>query len=744
MAEDQGKPEEQGKKEDQFGFTPEGESLGYISLEQARVEAMRTARDNPGDYGRGFSGVRMVFDVVKQEEGEDYYIITLSVRPEGDFDGRPGEEEFFIEKEGKVAYRQLRSRPRKGKGGFPKGRAAIGVVILAILVVGFLIFVAGDDDNGSKVSPPPTATRPATQPAPTATPTPAAPPAPTPTPEAPSAGSRWEDVSPLLGSTALSLGELWKTGKTLTPQEETRMRQVHAAHPMGQPDFDTWLRVTLRQALNEYLGRQRVPEPTPAAILLPTFTPTPTRNPVVVQPKDDHGDFMEAASFVVEGRSNPGVIDHPGDFDYFQFAASAGQVFSIEVELETHPDTIITLFAQNGDFLDENDDFEGLGRGSEIVFEAPFDGDYFVEVRSLNQDSDTGSYSLSLTYLGNAPAQDDHGSTIEAATGIGAGSIFGELETASDLDFFRIFAKANTNYVAEVRLESHRNTSLALMNRNGILIQENDDAEGLNGGSRITWRTPPIETEYVLMVASMDPGVGTGTYILFVEPIADQHGDSRALATPIVFETNFFGTIDPPDDLDFFRFSAKAGESYVIEAVLDGHPDTVLSLYHFRGLRVNSNDDGEGMDGGSRINWTASSAGDYFIKVKSFDQETQTGGYVLSLVENSISGFYTGTITSFEDGSTGVLELDLVESKGEVDGYLTLYEPHVGSGELDRGYFSQQFLEFKVYSSYQGTAFFCDYFADDVLVAGSLRGRYDCYRTSDEVHIDNGDWSAFR
>ena len=172
MAEDQGKPEEQGKKEDQFGFTPEGESLGYISLEQARVEAMRTARDDPGDYGRGFSGVRMVFDVVQQDEGEDYYIITLSVRPEGDFDGRPGEEEFFIEKEGNVAYRQLRSRPRKAKGGFPKGRAAISVVIVAIAVLAFLILVAGDDDNGSKVSPPPTATGPATQLRPTVPPTP--------------------------------------------------------------------------------------------------------------------------------------------------------------------------------------------------------------------------------------------------------------------------------------------------------------------------------------------------------------------------------------------------------------------------------------------------------------------------------------------------------------------------------------------------------------------------------------------
>ena len=46
-------------KEEKFdAFTPEGEALGYISLEQARLVAMQTARDDPGNYGSRFSGVR--------------------------------------------------------------------------------------------------------------------------------------------------------------------------------------------------------------------------------------------------------------------------------------------------------------------------------------------------------------------------------------------------------------------------------------------------------------------------------------------------------------------------------------------------------------------------------------------------------------------------------------------------------------------------------------------------------------
>ena len=168
--------EDNGKKEDQFGFTPEGEALGYISLEQARVVAMRTAREAPGAYGRRFSGVPMVFDLVEQQEGEDYYIITLSLRPEGDFEGRPGQEQFFIEKEGAVAHRNLLSLPKPAKGGFPLVKVAIGLAVVAVIgvVAAVIALSAGDDEKAPGTVAAPTAV-PATtagEPVPTDTPIP--------------------------------------------------------------------------------------------------------------------------------------------------------------------------------------------------------------------------------------------------------------------------------------------------------------------------------------------------------------------------------------------------------------------------------------------------------------------------------------------------------------------------------------------------------------------------------------------
>ena len=107
MADDQGEKEEQ-----KFEFDSAGEALGYISLDQARVLAMQTAREAPGAYGRRFRNVPMAFEVVEDNETEDHYMVTMSFRPQGQFTGAPGQEQFFIEKEGTVAQWLLLPRLR--------------------------------------------------------------------------------------------------------------------------------------------------------------------------------------------------------------------------------------------------------------------------------------------------------------------------------------------------------------------------------------------------------------------------------------------------------------------------------------------------------------------------------------------------------------------------------------------------------------------------------------------------------
>ena len=69
------------EKQDKFDFTREGEALGYILLDQARVQAIEHARDNTDFYGSSYAQVRLVWEVISTEESEDHYDIRLSFRP---------------------------------------------------------------------------------------------------------------------------------------------------------------------------------------------------------------------------------------------------------------------------------------------------------------------------------------------------------------------------------------------------------------------------------------------------------------------------------------------------------------------------------------------------------------------------------------------------------------------------------------------------------------------------------------
>ena len=65
-------------------------------MAQARLLAMQTARETPGNYGSEYDNVSMVFTVTESGQDEDFYNVTMSFRPEGAFTGTSGPEQFFI------------------------------------------------------------------------------------------------------------------------------------------------------------------------------------------------------------------------------------------------------------------------------------------------------------------------------------------------------------------------------------------------------------------------------------------------------------------------------------------------------------------------------------------------------------------------------------------------------------------------------------------------------------------------
>ena len=143
------------KEEEKFEFDSMGEVAGYISLDEARVLAVRTAMETPGSYGRRFRGVQMVFEVVGENETEDHYVISLSFRPQDDFSGAPGQEQFFIVKEGAIAVRQVLSRPTPDEARrFPVVPVVIGLALIVVVAVAGAVIASRGEDAGGEAKVP--------------------------------------------------------------------------------------------------------------------------------------------------------------------------------------------------------------------------------------------------------------------------------------------------------------------------------------------------------------------------------------------------------------------------------------------------------------------------------------------------------------------------------------------------------------------------------------------------------------
>jgi hypothetical protein len=83
----------------------------YISLERARLEAIRYARANPNLYGDEYFDVDLAWELESEVESEEFYYVRLHYRPSGTFLGTPGIEEFILNKEGDVQFRQILREP---------------------------------------------------------------------------------------------------------------------------------------------------------------------------------------------------------------------------------------------------------------------------------------------------------------------------------------------------------------------------------------------------------------------------------------------------------------------------------------------------------------------------------------------------------------------------------------------------------------------------------------------------------
>ena len=266
--------------------------------------------------------------------------------------------------------------------------------------------------------------------------------------------------------------------------------------------------------------------------------------------------------------------------------------------------------------------------------------EYDVQVRAVDENNVDGAWSATTSAT---PA--DHGNTRSAATSVTAGArVWGAIDPADDEDYFRLSVPRTADYW--IYTLGDLDTVGELLDSNGMSVEIDDYGAVLpNPDNFFLWRKLQSGTYYIKVTGY---GSTDEPYILRIREFTDT--TSRSNAATLNLNGSASATIDPEDDVDYFKLELSETTEVAIRA--SGFPDTVGQLQRSNGTVIASNDDGY-LPGG----WTnflireSLAAGVYYVKVSSF-AESSDGPYTVYATAISEPGSSTADAQPLTLGGT--------------------------------------------------------------------------------------------
>ena len=357
-------------------------------------------------------------------------------------------------------------------------------------------------------------------------------------------------------------------------------------------------------------------------------------------------DDYEASTFstvaLTLGASRTGVIDFDGDRDGFLLSLIGGNTYQFNLNGNSLRDPYLALLDGEGMQLTSNDNRSTADSNSQITFEAPSTGAYYLDARSFGPGE--GSYEITARLVSKLSSliDDFAGNTSTSAFLAVGGSKSGLVNKGDDRDWFRVSLVAGTSYQIILDGNGLHDPDLYCRDAKGANLDYNDDTNNLD--SQILF-TPTSSGDYYLDVGSPFRS-DVGSYTLTLQAIKRQgDGDSSdnnsddfrdysadesttALMAPgreVDGQVGFVG------DRDWYRMSVLSGRTY--QFTLEGKTlsDPRLRLYDANGADVLISREDFNGDRSAQITYTADRAGTYYLDAGA--SGSSTGSYRLTATE---------------------------------------------------------------------------------------------------------------
>lgn len=353
-------------------------------------------------------------------------------------------------------------------------------------------------------------------------------------------------------------------------------------------------------------------------------------------------------------------INPAGDKDYYKFSAQAGRTYTVEVFNVSTSLGRTELYAYDSSGTQVASDtycYYGTGNTcSRVVLSASIAQTYFLRVHAYSSTA-LGTYSVRVLARYGEPGYgadtaSEPNDEIALATQIGLGRERALTQTIhprnssfftlrADEDYYRFTGVAGGTYIVEVLnvATSLGRTELYAYDQSGTQVASDDYCYNGTGNtcSRVRLDVSVAGEYFIRVLQRYDQGL--------TQDAASEPNDESALATQIgvARERALTRTIYPRDpsfftlraDEDYYRFTAVAGRSYVVEVfqVSTSLGRTELYAYDSSGAQIASDDYCYGGTGNacSRVQFDVSIAGDYFLRVVPYSS-TASGSYSIRVL----------------------------------------------------------------------------------------------------------------
>lgn len=419
---------------------------------------------------------------------------------------------------------------------------------------------------------------------------------------------------------------------------------------------------------------------------------------------DQPGEVTSLGALISDLKPRAASIELPFDVDVYKFAAAAGQVVGLDVDIPAGStlNSYLRVFDSSGTEIAANDDAaipdSSTTTESYVTFTPTDSGDFYVTVSSEGNESfsvltglgdttgsSTGGYSLIIEYL---DPNDQMAEATAIASTLDQITVSGSLTQKADVVLYSFTAYNKQKIAFDIdHTAGTWNSYLRVFSSTGAQVVANDNAAapGETAGTEAyaTYEFRADGTYYVGVSLSgnssynISTGLGdrlgatVGDFSLTLTPLdADDQLTEAVSLGELLSKLDKTGTLDAVFDVDLYKFTGFAGQTVGID--LD-HPtgstlDSYLRLFDAIGTELASNDDsgapsesGTSLD--SYISQTLPADGLYYIAVSAAGNEAFSVSTGLGDAAGSTFGTYVLqllTVDSDDEVAESIVDLEAI------------------------------------------------------------------------------------